>query len=131
MRPLAQEEVFRIGSEAIRNAYAHANATHIDIDLHFEPDLLLRVKDDGSGMSPAIASLGREGHFGLRGMRERASRIGAKFSLDTSLGGGTVVTIRVPKAIAFEARGFEDSIAMDRVRLVLRRLRDLWSRRRA
>jgi signal transduction histidine kinase len=124
MRPLAQEEAFRIGFEAIRNACKHADATRIDIELHFEPHLLLRVKDNGKGMSPSVASEGRDGHFGLCGMRERASRIGAKFSLDTSPGRGAVVTLRVPKATAFETRGFEDSTEMDTVRWILRRLKD-------
>jgi len=124
MRPLAQEEAFRIGSEAIRNACTHADATRIEIELRFEPNLLLRVKDNGKGISPSVASLGKDGHFGLCGMRERASRIGAKFSLDTSPGQGTVVTLRVPKATAFETRGFEDLTEMDTVRLMLRRLKE-------
>jgi signal transduction histidine kinase/ligand-binding sensor domain-containing protein len=124
MRPLAQEEIFHIGSEAIRNACTHADATRIDIELQFDPNFQLRVKDNGKGMSSTVASVGRDGHFGLRGMRERASRIGAKFSLDTSPGGGTVVTLRVPNATAFETRGFEDSTEMDTVRLILRRLKE-------
>jgi signal transduction histidine kinase/ligand-binding sensor domain-containing protein len=131
IRPLIQEEIFHIGSEAIRNACTHADATRIDVQLHFERDLSLSVKDNGKGMSSAVASLGKKGHFGLRGMRERASRIGAKFSLDTALGEGTVVTVRVPKATAFEANGSENSIEMDRMRIALRGLRDLvtWARR--
>lgn len=126
VRPRVQEEAFHIGSEAIRNAYTHADATCIEIELHFEPDLLLSVKDNGKGMSPGVASLGREGHFGLRGMRERASRIGAKFSLDTSFGRGTVVTLRVPKAIAFENKAYEDATEMDRLRLMLRKLKEFF-----
>jgi hypothetical protein len=106
------------------NACTHGDATRIDIELHFEPNLLLRVKDNGKGISPSLASQGRDGHFGLCGMRERASRIGAKFSLDTSPGRGTVVTLCVPKATAFETRGFEDSTEMDTVRLMLRRLKE-------
>ena len=86
MRPLVQEEAFHIGSEAIRNACLHADATRIEIELLFDPDLLLRVKDDGKGMSPVVASVGREGHFGLVVMRERASRIGARLLIDTSPG---------------------------------------------
>lgn len=129
MRPLVEEETFHIGSEAIRNACLHADATRIEIELHFEPDLLVRVKDDGKGMSPAVASLGREGHFGLRCMRERASRIGARLSIDTSPGGGTVVTLRVSRAIAFETNDRDDPKGMDRARLMLRRLKEFvsWS----
>ena len=129
MRPLAQQEAFHIGSEAIRNACLHADAMRIEIELHFEPDLLLRVKDDGKGMSPAVAALGREGHFGLRCMRERASRIGARLSIDTSPGAGTVVTLRLPRAIAFETNDRDDPKGRDRARLFLRRLKEFvsWS----
>jgi signal transduction histidine kinase len=129
LRPLVQEEAFHIGSEAIRNACLHADAKRIEIELRFEPDLLLRVKDDGKGMSPAVASLGREGHFGLRCMRERASRIGARLAIDSSPGAGTVVTLSVFRAIAFETNDRGDSKAMDRARLMLRRLKDFvsWS----
>jgi signal transduction histidine kinase len=128
IRPLVQEEAFHIGSEAIRNACLHADANRIEIELHFEPDLLVRVKDDGKGMSPAVASLGREGHFGLRCMRERASRIGARLSIDTSPGAGTVVTLRVSRAIAFETNDGDDPKGMDKARLMLRRLKEFVSR---
>ena len=129
MRPLVQEEAFHIGSEAIRNAFLHAGANRIEIELHFEPDLLIRVKDDGKGMSPAVASLGREGHFGLRCMRERASRIGGRLSIESSPGAGTVVTLKVSRAIAFETNDREDPRGMQRVRLILRRLKEFisWS----
>jgi signal transduction histidine kinase len=122
MRPLVQEEAFHIGSEAIRNAGLHAEATQIDIELRFEPDLLLRVKDDGKGMSPVVAATGREGHFGLVCMRERASRIGAKLSIDTAPGLGTAVTLRVSNTIAFEASDGASPRAMNRLRQLLRRL---------
>jgi signal transduction histidine kinase len=128
MRPLVQEEAFHIGSEAIRNACLHAEAKRIDIELHFEPDLLVRVKDDGKGMSPAVALMGREGHFGLVVMRERASRIGARLSIDTSPGAGTVVTLRVSKAIAFETNDRGQPKRMARARLMLRRLKAFVSR---
>lgn len=124
---MPREEAFHIGSEAIRNACKHPDATRIEIELHFEPDLPLRVRDDGKGMSPEVASLGREGHFGLRCMRERAFRLGAKFYVDTSLGAGTVITLRISKAIAFEVREHEDLIGIARVRLMLSRFKDFVS----
>ncbi len=127
LRPLVQEEAFHIGSEAIRNACLHADATRIEIELLFDPDLLLRVKDDGKGMSPVVASVGREGHFGLVVMRERASRIGARLLIDTSPGAGTVVTLRVSKAIAFETNDPGNPKGMDRARRMFRRLRDFVS----
>ena len=129
VRPFVQEEAFHIGSEAIRNACLHADATRIEIELRFEPDLLLRVKDDGRGMSSAVASMGREGHFGLACMRERASRIGARLSIDTAPGAGTAVTLRVSNAIAFETEDHDAPRIMDRVRLMFLRLKQFvrWS----
>jgi signal transduction histidine kinase len=124
IRPLVQEEAFHIGAEAIRNACTHSKATRIEIELRFGPDLLLSVRDNGIGISPSIASLGRDGHFGLRGMRERASRIGAKFSLDTVLGQGTTVILCVPRTIAFETRADDDGSLISGARPMLRRVRE-------
>lgn len=130
MRPLVQEETFHIASEAIRNACRHAKATRVEIILQFAPDLRLSVGDNGKGISPEIAALGRAGHFGLCGMRERASRIGAQFSLDTSPGAGTVVTLRIPKAIAFDTVELgESSPEWNIARLLLDRLKRIMSLR--
>src|SRR5262249_54424349 len=75
MHPIARDEIFWIGHEAIRNACEHATASELEVSLHYAQDLTLRVKDNGSGIKAAILSDGKAGHFGLRGMRERAERI--------------------------------------------------------
>ena len=68
MHPVVRDEVYRIGYEAIRNAYAHSRATHLEIVLSYGRDLTLRVADDGVGMERPITERGKEGHFGLPGM---------------------------------------------------------------
>jgi ligand-binding sensor domain-containing protein/signal transduction histidine kinase len=123
LRVLIQEEAFRIGAEAIRNACMHAEATRLAIELSFDPDLLLRVSDNGKGMDPAIASTGKEGHFGLRCIRERASRIGGRVSIESSPSTGTTVTLRVPRAIAFESESFDRPTVREKARRFLHRLR--------
>jgi len=101
MHPVVRDEVYRIGYEAIRNACAHSGADKLEVELVYAHDLTLRVSDNGVGIDSAVMEQGKEGHFGLRGMRERAERIGARFTLDSSPNSGTVITLVVPGRIAF------------------------------
>lgn len=101
IHPIVRDEIYRIGYEAIRNACVHSGASVIEVELRYETDLIVRVKDNGKGIEPLIASEGKEGHFGLTGMRERAERVGATIILDTSTGSGTEITLIVPGNIAF------------------------------
>jgi signal transduction histidine kinase len=102
MHPIVRDEIYRIGYEAIRNACAHSGATRIEVELRYDRDLVIRVKDNGKGIEPAIAAEGKDGHFGLKGMQERTERIGAKMTLDTSAQSGTEITLTVPGDIAFQ-----------------------------
>jgi signal transduction histidine kinase len=101
MHPIVRDEVYRIGYEAIRNACMHSGASQLKVELRYEQDLLVRVKDNGKGIDPAIVAAGKDGHFGLLGMRERADRIGAELILDSSANSGTEITLVVPGDIAF------------------------------
>jgi len=69
--------------------------------LEYAGDLTLRIRDDGVGIDPAILETGKNGHFGLRGMRERAARIGGRFAIDTTPSSGTTITLVVPGRVAF------------------------------
>jgi signal transduction histidine kinase len=103
LHPMVCDEVYRIGYEAIRNACVHSKATLIGVSLEYGHDLTLRVADDGAGIEAAVIAAGREGRFGLRGMRERAERIGAKLAIASGAGTGTVITLTVPGRIAFRS----------------------------
>ena len=92
-----QEELRRIATEALSNAFRHSAGRAVSLELRYEGNaFLLTVKDDGTGLDAATMKAGyRTGHWGLVGMRERAQRIGAHIELQTS-GSGTTVNIRVP-----------------------------------
>ena len=112
LNPIIRDEVYRIGVESLRNAVRHANARRIEVDIRYGEDgLELRIRDNGKGVDPAV--LGQEhiaGHWGLRGMRERAKLIGGTFEVWSQLGSGTEAELIIPAASAYakprDARGF-------------------------
>jgi signal transduction histidine kinase/ligand-binding sensor domain-containing protein len=101
MHPIARDEIYRIGYEAIHNACEHSSASDLEVALNYAQDLTLRVHDNGIGMEPAIVVKGKPEHFGLQGMRERAERIGSKLTLVSSPRSGTEVTLVVPGRVIF------------------------------
>ena len=97
--PQVENEILRIGQEAVTNAVRHARASHVQIELRFEGrSLTLKVSDNGSGFHAEITD-GTEGHFGLIGMRERAAQLGGILKIDTPTAGGTEVELIVPAAL--------------------------------
>jgi signal transduction histidine kinase len=100
---VVQEELEKIGREALFNAYRHANASRIEVEIHFGIfDFRVRFRDDGVGIDPAILREGSvPGHFGFPGMRERVSRIGGKLEIWSRPGAGTEIEVRVPGSIAY------------------------------
>lgn len=104
MHPIARDEVFRIGCEAIRNACAHSGGSRLEIELEYGRNLTLRVRDDGQGIDQLTLNSGKAGHFGLLGMRERAERIGAELSIVSSPD-GTEVRLSVPGESIFKTNG--------------------------
>src|SRR5262249_40670969 len=103
MHPVVRDEVYRIGYEAIRNSCAHSHGDSLKVSLEYAHDLTLRVNDNGVGIGPEVIERGKESHFGLRGMRERAERIGSKFTLVSCPDSGTVITLVVPGRLAFRS----------------------------
>jgi signal transduction histidine kinase/ligand-binding sensor domain-containing protein len=101
MHPIVRDEVYRIGYEAIRNACAHAQATRLSVELSYAQDLSLRIHDDGRGIDPDVLHHGKQGHFGLLNMRERAARIMGRFSVESSITSGTTITLTVPGGIIY------------------------------
>jgi signal transduction histidine kinase/ligand-binding sensor domain-containing protein len=103
LRPLLRDEVYRIGREALTNAFRHARAGQIEVELKYGSSRFqLFVRDDGCGIEQDVLRAGRDGHFGLSGMRERADRIGARFRIFSSVSAGTEVELSVPSRVAFQ-----------------------------
>jgi signal transduction histidine kinase len=102
LRHGVQSEVGRIVQEALANATRHAQATRIEVWLHYQPQALrVAVRDNGVGVSPEILAHGREGHWGLPGMRERAESVGGTLEFKSSPGNGTSVELAVPANAAY------------------------------
>lgn len=95
MHPIVRDEIYRIGHEAIRNACLHSGGRRVDIELIYHENMHLCIRDDGKGIDTTTLKSGREGHYGLTGMRERAARIGARLDLVSSTK-GTEIHLRVP-----------------------------------
>ncbi len=102
VHPLVRDELYRIGYEAIRNACLHSKAKRLEVTVAFGQDLVIRVVDDGVGIDADLAARGKDGHFGVTGMRERAAKVGATLLFSQPLGGGTEVTVSLPGRIAFQ-----------------------------
>ena len=83
LSPILQDELYRIGRELLRNAFRHARAKRIEVEIRYSAqELRLRIRDDGTGIDPEVLETGaRPGHWGLPGVRERAKRIGAELDL--------------------------------------------------
>ena len=102
LNPGARDEVYRIGREALLNAFRHSGGETIEIELIYSRrSFRLLVRDDGCGIAPDTLNGGREGHWGLVGMRERAERMGARLRLWSNPGRGTEVELSVPGQVAF------------------------------
>ena len=108
LNPIIRDEVYRIGREALVNAFRHSGAAHIEIELEYGPqELSVFVRDDGRGVDPDVIRTGSDGHWGIIGMRERAQRIGGHLKIRSRAAAGTEVELRIPAHVAFErqARG--------------------------
>jgi signal transduction histidine kinase len=92
-----EDELLRIGQEAVANAVRHAAATRIQVELTYEASRVsLAVADDGRGFAPSPNGSGPAGHYGIRGMHERAEEIDAAMVLESTPGGGTRVSVEAP-----------------------------------
>jgi len=102
LHPILRDDIYRIAREALRNAFRHAQASKIEAEITYGERLLrLRIRDDGKGIDPKLLNAGRDGHWGLPGMRERAQQIGAQLHMWSESGVGTEVELRIPGSIAY------------------------------
>jgi signal transduction histidine kinase len=105
LHPIVRDNIYKISAEALRNAFRHALAERVEVEIRYDNEQFrLRVRDDGKGIDPAILSGQRnKGHYGLYGMRQRATLIGGNLAVWSEVGAGTEVELRVPSNIAFAA----------------------------
>jgi signal transduction histidine kinase/ligand-binding sensor domain-containing protein len=103
LRVPAADEAFAIAREALWNAFTHARARAVDVTLQYAPSaLVVTVTDNGAGLPGDVdMEHGRAGHWGIPGMRERAHTLGAALAVQTTPGGGTTWTLRVPAPSAY------------------------------
>ena len=111
INPVAYDELFAIGREAIVNAFRHAGANKITVSLRFyRRQFLLVCRDDGCGVALAMQTGQRAaGHFGLVGMRERARKLRGELTVLPAQPHGTVVTLKVPARIVYPRKGWSIS----------------------
>ncbi|WP_184259626.1 sensor histidine kinase [Granulicella mallensis] len=103
LHPVARDEVCCIAFEAIRNACAHSSGSAMTIAVSYDRDLKIQVDDNGRGIDPDLIQTGKPGHFGITGMKERASKIGARLLLRTSIKDGTKFSLLVPGHVIFRS----------------------------
>ena len=103
LHPIIRDEIFKIAAEALRNVFRHAQARQVEVEIRYnEEQFRLRVRDDGRGVDPKVlADDGREGHYGMHGMRERTEVIGGKLEIWSQLNAGTEVELTIPGNLAY------------------------------
>jgi signal transduction histidine kinase len=103
--PVVRDEIYRIGREAIGNAFKHSNGSAVEVEIaYLAVEFRMRVSDDGDGIDAEIASLGRPGHWGIDSMRERARKIGAVLRILSRPTNGSSVELTIPLELAKEVR---------------------------
>src|ERR1700730_6187534 len=102
LHPILRDEVYRITAEALRNAFRHAQAHQIEVEIGYgEKEFRIHVRDDGRAIDREVLSVdGREGHFGLHGMRERAELVGGKLVVWSKVESGTEIELSIPASKA-------------------------------
>jgi signal transduction histidine kinase/ligand-binding sensor domain-containing protein len=103
LRSIIRDEVYLIGHEALSNAFRHSHASDIEIELEYAASYFrVLVRDNGTGIDERVLFAGRDGHWGLSGMKERSERIGGKLRVLSRAVAGTEVELSVPGRIAFK-----------------------------
>jgi signal transduction histidine kinase/ligand-binding sensor domain-containing protein len=102
LQPIVRDDIYRIGGEALRNAFRHGRARRIEVEIRYDDrQFQLRVRDDGQGIDTAVLNGHHTGHFGLPGMRERGELIGGHFEVWSETGMGTEVVLTIPAAAVY------------------------------
>lgn len=105
LRPIIRDDIYHIGREALANSFRHSRATEIVVEIEYTVNLFrVMVRDNGIGINADVLRKGRDGHWGLSGMRERAERIGARLRVLSRAAAGTEMELSVPGSIAFASQ---------------------------
>lgn len=92
-----QHQIYLIAREALVNAFRHSGASLVEVEIVYLPGKMrLMVRDNGSGINHEVLQFGRDSHWGLQGMHERARNIEGQLRIWSRLGAGTEVEICVP-----------------------------------
>ena len=115
LHPIVRDEIYKIAAEALRNAFLHSEARQVEVEIRYDVEQFrLRVRDDGKGIDRAVLSAhGSEGHYGLRGMQERATLIGGKLTIWSEIESGSEVELRVPAKAARKRSWFSRKFATE------------------
>ena len=115
--PITRDEIYRIAGEALRNAFRHARARNLEVEIRYDTrQLRLRIRDDGQGIDPQLLRTdGLSRHYGLRGMRERAQSLGGELTIWSEVNSGTEIDLTVPSSIAYTKPG------LSRLRILMKR----------
>jgi signal transduction histidine kinase/ligand-binding sensor domain-containing protein len=105
LHPILRDEIYKIAAEALRNAFRHSQSQHVEVEIRYDHDQFrLRVRDDGRGIDRRVLSGdGAQGHYGLHGMRERATVIGGTLTIWSEVDAGTEMELRLPGNRAYAA----------------------------
>ena len=103
LAPILRNEVYRIAVEALRNAFRHADARRIEVDIGYDKrQFRMNVRDNGKGIDPQVLDEGgRAAHHGLPGMQERAQLVGAKLAIWSQPDSGTEIELTVSADVAY------------------------------
>ena len=105
LHPVIRDEVYRISREAAVNAFRHSRGSSVEVEVEYAAQRLrILVRDNGCGIDAQVLRPGREGHWGLSGMRERAERIGARLRVWSRAAAGTEVELSVPGHVAYQVQ---------------------------
>jgi signal transduction histidine kinase/YHS domain-containing protein len=97
LAPQSELALFRILQEAWTNIRRHAQARRADVTFAYTPDALaVTIGDDGRGFMPPLDAEAPDGHWGLRGMRERAELTGGTLTIRSQPGQGTSIVVHIP-----------------------------------
>jgi len=109
LHPVVSDEIYRTAREGLVNAFQHSQASSIEVEITYDPaSFSLRVRDNGRGIDQDTLGGGRQGHWGLSGMRERAQHIGGQLNIWSNPGSGTEIDLRIPAKVAY-ARSAKES----------------------